>query len=359
MKEIKNALANLPDFANLLLQHSDIQKLSPDKSATCEGKLTVEECLKSLQSFKENKSPGNDGLTVEFYKTFWGVLGELLVESLNCAFDYGELSNSQKQANITLIEKKGKDRRQISNWRPISLINVDTKIGSETIARRLQDVIPDVVHDNQTAYVKGKSIFDAVSAIDDILEFTEREGINGLMLAIEFKKAFDSVNRSFMFETLSAFNFGPTFIRWISTFYQNITSSVMNTGFSTGAFNIRRGVRQGDPLSPYLFIICLEILAISARGNRSIQGILVEKEEIKLEMFADDVMAFLRNSRSLEALLHTADLLSECSGLEINYEKIECMFLDNQASSTVANVISSKNLLIKDTIKILGVSLYI
>ena len=121
--------------------------------------------------------------------------------------------NSQKQAIITLIEKKGKDRRQISNWRPISLINVDTKIGSKAIARRLQEVIPDIVHYNQNAYVKGKSIFDAVRAIDDILELTEREKIQGLMVAINFKKAFDSINRNFMLETLSAFNFGPTFMR--------------------------------------------------------------------------------------------------------------------------------------------------
>ena len=186
------------------------------------AKLTVEECLQSLQSFKENKSPGNDGPTVEFYKTFWGILGELLVETLNCALDHGELSNSQKQAIITHIEKKGKDRKQISNWRPISHINLDTKIGSKAIARRLQEVIPDIGHRNQNAYVKGKSIFDAVRAIDDILEFTEREKIQGLMVAIDFKKAFDSVNRNFMLETLSAFNFGPTFIRCIRTFYQKI-----------------------------------------------------------------------------------------------------------------------------------------
>ena len=85
------------------------------------------------------------------------------------------------------------------------------------------------------------------------------------------------------------FNFGPTFTRWIRTFYQNITSSVMNNVFLTGPFNIHRGVRQGDPLSPYLFIICLATLAITVRGNKNIQGILVNKEEIKLEVFADDV----------------------------------------------------------------------
>lgn len=112
--------SNLPEFAHSFLQHSEIPKLSLDRTATCEGKLTVEECFKSLQSL-ENKSPGSDGLTLEFYKSFWGVVGNLLVESLNCAFDYGELSYSQKQAIITLKEKKGKDRRYISNWRPNSL----------------------------------------------------------------------------------------------------------------------------------------------------------------------------------------------------------------------------------------------
>ena len=149
--DLYDSEGSLPDCANLFLRHSEIPKLSPEKAATCEGKLTVEECLQSLQSFKDNKSPGNDGLTVEISKTFWGILGKLLVESLNCAFDHGELSNSQKQAIITVIEKKGKDRRHISNWRPISLINVDTKIGSKAIARRLQDVIPDIVNHNQNA----------------------------------------------------------------------------------------------------------------------------------------------------------------------------------------------------------------
>ena len=136
--------------------------------ATCEGKLTVEECLESLQSFKENKSPSNDSLTVEIYETFWGSLGKLLVESLNCAFNHGELSNSQRQEIIMLIEKKGKDRRHISHWRLISLIHVQDKVGPEAIARRLQGVIPDTVHHNQNAYVKRKSIFDTVRAIDKI-----------------------------------------------------------------------------------------------------------------------------------------------------------------------------------------------
>ena len=98
---------------------------------------------------------------------------------------------------------------------------MDAKIGSKANAKRLQEVIRDIIHHNQNAYVQEKSISDAVGTIDDILEFTERKKIKGLMLAIDFrhfKKAFDSVNRRFMLETLSAFDFGPSFIRWIRTF---------------------------------------------------------------------------------------------------------------------------------------------
>ena len=270
----------------------------------CEGKLRVKECFDCLQSFENCKSPGEDGLTAEFYKTFWNSVGHLLVDSLNYSYDHGELSNTQKQAIIKLIEKKGKDKRYIGNWRPISLINVDAKIGSKVIATRLQKVIPEIIHFNQNAYVKGRTIFDAVRTIDDIMEFTERYQMNGLLVAIDFQKAFDSINHDFMFKALSVFNFGPSLIRWIQIFYKNISSTVMNNGYTTPPFKISRGVRQGDPLSPYLFIICLEILAINIRLNKDIRGIMVGNEEIKLEMFADDMTAFLRDHASLDTLLN-------------------------------------------------------
>ena len=102
-------------------------------------------CLNS----QTEKTPGNNGLTPEFYKKFWNLLGTLMTDSLNYSYIHGELSNSQKQAIIRLIEKKGKDRRYIKNWRPISLLNVDTKIASKALALRLEKVLPFVINEDQ------------------------------------------------------------------------------------------------------------------------------------------------------------------------------------------------------------------
>ena len=113
-----------------------------------------------------------------------------MADNLNYSYDFGELSNSQKQAIITLIEKRDKDKRYLSNWRPISLINVDVKMGSKAISKRLENVLPSIIHYNQCAYIKGRTIFDVVRTVDDIMEFSERYNLEGRMICIDFKKSF-------------------------------------------------------------------------------------------------------------------------------------------------------------------------
>ena len=117
--------------------------------------------------------------------------------------------------------------------------------------------------------MKGRTIFGAIRTVEDTT-LTERYNINGQMICIDFKKAFDSVSRDFLFKTLHAFGFGNSFIQWIHTFYENISSCFLNNGFSTAPFPVERGVRQGDPLSAYLFIMVLEILCISIRRSKDI-----------------------------------------------------------------------------------------
>ena len=109
----------------------------------------------------------------------------------------------KKQAIITLIEKKGKDKRLIKNLGPISLINVDAKIISKVLAKRLEKVLPNLIHPNQNAFVKGRSIFDAIRTIDDIVDYTKRNSWSGFLIAIDFEKAFDTLD----FQLISNQNF--------------------------------------------------------------------------------------------------------------------------------------------------------
>ena len=122
----------------------------------------------------------------------------MLVKSLNYSYKHGELSSSQKEAVIVLIQKKDRDRRQIKNWRPISLINIGVKIATKAIAKRLEKVLPEIIQHNQNAYVKGRTIFDAVRTIDDIISLTALKDISSLLVAIDFEKAFDSVNWNYL-----------------------------------------------------------------------------------------------------------------------------------------------------------------
>ena len=183
----------------------------------------------------------------------------------------------------------------IKNWRPISLINVDAKIISKVLAKRLEKVLPVIIHADQDAFVKGRSIFDAVRTIDDMVDYTKRNNLSGFLIAIDFEKAFDTLDFNFLIRTLHKFNFGPSFIHWIRVLYNNVSSCVMNNGFTTAPFMLGRGVRQGDPLSPYLLIIALEILAERIRSDSKIHGFRIGEEMVKLSLFADDMTCFLRD----------------------------------------------------------------
>ena len=322
------------DTAGRFFENPNISKLSEELRTSCEGEITVDECEKILGSFQIGKTPGNDGIPIEFYKTFWPLIGGFMVDSFNEAYDYKEMSPSQKQAIITLIEKKGKDRNYLENWRPISLTNVDAKIASKVIAARIIPVLPTIINSTQTGYVKGRFIGEAARSIIDIMDYTKKQNIPGILLFIDFEKAFDSLDRDFMFKCLNVFGFGPSLIRWIETFYTNISSCVVNNGLCSPYFEVQRGVRQGDPLSPYLFIIAAEILAIAIQTNMDVQGIKIGNEEFKLVQYADDLTVFVPNIESAQLIFRLLDRFRSCSGLKVNYTKTEAMWIGSLRESS-------------------------
>ena len=151
------------------LRSFNLPQISSCERESCEGLLTRKECWEALQSMKNGKSPGNDGLTKEFYVCFFNEISPLLIDVLNHSYQTGQLSKSQCQALITLIEKKEKDKRYIKNFGPISLINVDAKLASKVLAGRIKRVLPNIIKHDQTAYVTGRYIGESIRLISDIL----------------------------------------------------------------------------------------------------------------------------------------------------------------------------------------------
>ena len=226
-----------PEQINRYLDDINTPSLTEDEKVQCEGLLTVQECGQTIKSFKKNKTPGNDGLPIEFYAKFWPLFGILVVESFNAGHMKGEMTTSQRQAVITLLDK-GKDRTLLKNWRPISLLNVDYKIATKTIANRLIKYLPKLIHSNQVGYVKNRIITDNIRTIIDLMEFLKNGNLSGILINIDFEKAFDSVDWTFLKSVLNKFNIGESFIRWFEVFYSNISSCVINNGFTSNYFNV-------------------------------------------------------------------------------------------------------------------------
>ena len=168
-----------------------------------------------MQSIPNNKTTGNDDLSKEFYETFWEDIKDVFINSLKQAKIEGGLSISQRQAVIKLLEKKDRDKSCIKNWRPISLLNIDTKIISKAFAIKRKPILHSIISSNQTAYVENRCISESGRLISDIIEICGKENIPGYLVTMDLEKAFDSLDHDFLLCVLKKFGFGDGFIKWI------------------------------------------------------------------------------------------------------------------------------------------------
>lgn len=177
------------------------------ESESLEGIITLEEAGKPLKNMKNNRSPGTDGFTAEFFKCFWKQLGNFVVRSINLGYINGQLSITQRQGIITCIPKGDKQRHFIKNWRPISLLDVPVvyKIASGTIAHRFKTVLDKIIDQDQTGFLPGRYLGENTRLIYDIMQYKEENDIPGMLLMIDFEKAFDSVSWGFMEKVLHFF----------------------------------------------------------------------------------------------------------------------------------------------------------
>ena len=252
------------------------------------------------------------------------------------------------------LPKPDKDIRLLKNWRPISLLNTDYKILTKLLANRLQNVIHKIVSEDQTGYIKNRYIGENIRTVIDVIKYTSLKKIPGLLLFIDFEKAFDTVSWPFLFKTLNHFNFGENFKKWINVIYAQPRACVLNNGYSTKLFTISRGIRQGCPISALLFLLVVEILAINIKENKDINGIQVENEEIHITQMADDTTLFIRDkTSSLEKILSLLQDFHQHAGLKLNKDKTKAILLGNSNFNLKQYGIA----IVKDNIKTLGIKI--
>ena len=184
------------------------------------------------------------------------------------------------------------------------------------------------------------------------MEFSNNKQLPGILLFMDFEKASDTLEWSFISKTLEAFNFGPNFRKWFSVLYNNIQSSVLNGGYTTNYFQISRGVRQGCSLRPSLFILAVELLAVKIRQSPQCKGIQIPgDQEVNVSQFADDTTIITDNPGSLKSHLRIIESFRNVSGLKLNEKKTKAMWLGRMKNSN-SKVLSFKTT--KDPIKVLG-----
>lgn len=192
-----------------LLEISENPPLNNDDRNCLDNFPSYEECREAVNNMKKEKSPGLDGLPCEFYQGFWDVIGPFFYKALNEIFQRGEMAYSQRISVISLIYKKG-EKDSLKNYRPISLTDTDYKIIAFTFAKRLQTILTELISEQQTASIKGRYIGENARLILDVFEYCETENLDGILLFLDFEKAFDSVEWNFLFKVLEKFNITTT-----------------------------------------------------------------------------------------------------------------------------------------------------
>jgi hypothetical protein len=203
------------EMTDMFVQGCDVPKITNAEMKGCEGNINVNEASKALKMMKNGSSPGLDGLTTEFYKMFWVKLADIVVKSYNASFKNGHLSHTQTAAVLTLLHK-GKDlpKNKLSNWRPISLTNTDYKILAKCLSNhRLCTVIDSIVHKDQVGYIKGRNFATTIRTIDDVIEHFRLNEKPGILLTLDFQRAYDSISKEYMLSAFKKFGFGKDFVQ--------------------------------------------------------------------------------------------------------------------------------------------------
>lgn len=307
------------------------KKVNVDQYNSLAREVTDKEIQEAFWALKANKAPGPDGYSAGFYKKSWGVVGGEVVGAIKSFFNSGELLQELNSTTIALIPKVPNAER-VGEYRPISCCNTLYKCISKIIAERIKLVLPELIDPVQSAFVQGRRISDNIFLSQEIVRgYHKSSPTPKCTMKVDIMKAYDNVRWDFILDSLKAMGFPPNFIHWVRACVTSPSFSICINGSLKGYFKGARGLRQGDPLSPYLFVIGMEILAKILAEKSTHPDFKFhwkcDKTKIVNLCFADDLMIFCKGDLfTIRAIKEGLDEFQCLSGLSPSPSKSQIFF---------------------------------
>ena len=313
----------LPSHDEMLSTILDLPQLKRTARDELEKDITEEEINETIRKLAMNKAAGPDGLRAEIFKenrSSWAkTLTPLFQEILR---SNQPLPTMFTESVIALAYKKG-DPLAPRNYRPISLINVIAKIMTGTMNARLRRHLDDIIPQLQTGFVPGRSISENIIFIQDALHYAQTRCPNAIVVSLDFEKAYDRVQWTYLTQVLSKSGFGPRFVRFVEKIYHNRSARFIINGDVTTPFAIERGVQQGDPISPSLFVISTTPLCLALQRKSTSHGIPITEDSAApaAVCYADDTNLVARSPQHAAELCSIASDFCKATGAKLNFEK--------------------------------------